>query len=133
MERTEEMIAADAEIDEGFHITRDELKASRERDADSAVEALDNRQRARLLTDRKYQREYYQRHQEALKAQHRAYYDEHREKINQKRRGKRQTEYEQLYQKAYYEENREIILVKKQIQSALNRAYRHLLEAEGEA
>lgn len=74
-EELAEMAAADAEIDADFELTKEEARASDERDAAAL-------QGSREAQDRQRNRRYYLAPREERKAKHRAYYWAHREKIS---------------------------------------------------
>ena len=70
-EELEEMAKADAEIEEEFVMTQEEIEASRRRDRDVKLDRMDNRERK-------------------ITAGQKAYYEANREKIAAERKAKRE-------------------------------------------
>ena len=89
-EDLEELRRADAELDETFCQTQEEIEASRARDRQAKLDAKDNR--ARKIAEN--QRAYREANREKIAENKRAYYEANREKIAENKR-------------AYYEANRE--------------------------
>ena len=89
-EELEELRIADAEIDEEFHETMDEIRESRSRDRAAKIDRMDNHGK-KIAAQRAAYRE---ASREKIAAQQAAYYEANREKIAAQRA-------------AYYEANRE--------------------------
>lgn len=135
-EEIESMRLADAEIEEDFCMTLEEITGSRERDEYALDGQLDFRNLRRLQYNRAYNKRYYAEHKAALQEKKRAYYAANRARDNERSAAWREknAEYEQTWQKAYYEENRPFILAKKQASAEVDRAYRRIMrEMEAEA
>lgn len=135
-EEIESMRLADAEIEEDFCMTLEEITGSRERDEYALDGQLDFRNLRRLQYNRAYNKRYYAEHKAALQEKNRAYYAANRARDNERSAAWREknAEYEQTWQKAYYEENRPFILAKKQASAEVDRAYRRIMrEMEAEA
>ena len=77
-EDLEELRRADAELDETFCQTQEEIEASRARDRQAKLDAKDNR--ARKIAEN--QRAYYEANREKIAENKRAYYEANREKHN---------------------------------------------------
>ena len=137
-EEIAEMALADAEIEESFCITLDEIDESRERDDYVLDGQLDFRDLHRMQYQREYNKRYYAAHKQELNERCRRYHAENREQENRRSaewRGKND-EYSKAWHKAYYEENRAYILLKKQLSAQVNKAYLEImreLEEAGEA
>ena len=76
-EELEELRRADAEIDENFRLTNEEIQASRKRDRESVVDRKDHR--GKKIAD--YQAAYREANKEKIAAQQAAYYEANKEKI----------------------------------------------------
>lgn len=74
----EELRRADAEIDENFRLTNEEIQASRKRDRESVVDRKDHR--AKKIAAQKAA--YYEANKEKIAAQQAAWKKENREKWN---------------------------------------------------
>ena len=133
-EEITEMALADAEIEENFCMTLEEIDESRERDDYVLDGQLDFRDLHRIQYQRDYNRRYYAEHKERLNEKNRRYHANHRERENQRSKEwrERNEEYEKNWQKAYYEENRPYILLKKQLAAQVNKAYREIMRETAE-
>ena len=89
-EELEELRRADAELDEEYSLTQEDIEFSRQMDREAKLDRLDNR--GRRIAD--YQAAYYEANREKIAAQKAAYYEANKEKIAD-------------YQAAYREANRE--------------------------
>ena len=76
-EELEELRRADAEIDENFRLTNEEIQASRKRDRESVVDLKDHRGKKIAAQ----QAAYYEAHKEKIAAQQAAYREANKEKI----------------------------------------------------
>ena len=137
-EEIEEMHLADAEIEENFCMTLDEIDDSRERDDYVLDGQLDFRDLHRMQYQRDYNRRYYAAHKKELNERCRNYHAEHRERENRRSEAwrRKNDEYAKTWHKAYYEENRAYILLNKQLSAQVDKAYREImreLEEAGEA
>ena len=92
-EEFEELRRADAEIDDEFHETMDEIRESRSRDREAKIDRMDNHKKkiaAQHAAYREANREkiaaqqaaYYEANREKIAAQHAAYREANREKYN---------------------------------------------------
>ena len=77
-EELEELRRADAEIDENFRLTNEEIQASRKRDRESVVDRKDHR--GKKIAD--YQAAYREANKEKIAAQQAAWFEKNREKWN---------------------------------------------------
>ena len=77
-EELEELRRADAEIDENFRLTNEEMQASRKRDRESVVDRKDNHGKKIAAQ----QAAYYEANKEKIAAQKAAWKKENREKWN---------------------------------------------------
>ena len=77
-EELEDLRRADAEIDENFRLTNEEIQASRKRDRESLVDRKDHR--GKKIAD--YQAAYREANKEKIAAQQAAWKKENREKWN---------------------------------------------------
>ena len=77
-EELAELAAFDAELDETYIQTQEEIEASRKRDRAAKLDSLDNKDRK--IAD--YQAAYYEANKEKIAAQQAAYREENREKYN---------------------------------------------------
>lgn len=77
-EELEELRRADAEIDENFRLTNEEIQASRKRDRESVVDRKDNH-RKKIAAKKAA---YYEANKEKIAAQQAAWKKENREKWN---------------------------------------------------
>ena len=77
-EELEELRRADAEIDEEFHETMDEIQESRSRDREAKIDRLDNHEK-KIAAQRAAYRE---ANREKIAAQRAAYREANREKYN---------------------------------------------------
>ena len=77
-EELEELRRADAEIDENFRLTNEEIQASRKRDRESVVDRKDRR--GKKIAD--YQAAYREANKEKIAAQKAAWFQKNREKWN---------------------------------------------------
>ena len=77
-EELAEMAAADAEIEENFCLTNEDLKRSRALDKEAVLGRKDNREK-KIAEN---QRAYYEANREKIAENQRAYYEANREKIN---------------------------------------------------
>lgn len=129
------MRLADAEIEEDFCMTLDEIEESKERDNNILDGQLDFRDLKRQQYNRAYNKRYYTENKAYLNAKCRNYHAENRTRENARSKAwrERNAQYEQTWQKAYYEENRPFILAKKQASTEVDRAYRRIMrEMEAE-
>ena len=94
-EEIEEMRRADEEIERDFRWTRDELAASRSRDAEATIFQKDTR--CRSIAE--YQRAYREANKDSIAEKQRAYYEANKGSIAEK-------------QRAYYEANKDSIAEK---------------------
>lgn len=129
------MERADREIEAGFRMTMQEIREARERDKFAAETELTDMEAERKRKDREYQRRYYREHRDALRENAAKWYRSHRkERIEREKAWQEQnTEYLKLYHAAYYDENRDRILARKQSEYAVEKAYKTImreLEAE---
>ena len=77
-EELAEMAAADAEIEENFSLTNEDLKRSRDLDKEAVLGSKDNREK-KIAEN---QRAYYEANREKIAENKRAYREANREKIN---------------------------------------------------
>ena len=77
-EELEELRRADAELDEEYRLTQDDIEFSRRMDREVKLDRLDNR--GRRIAD--YQAAYREANKEKIAAQKAAYYEANREKWN---------------------------------------------------
>lgn len=77
-EELEELRRADAEIDENFRLTNEEIQASRKRDRESVVDRKDNH--GKKIAD--YQAAYREANKEKIAAQQAALFKKNRDKWN---------------------------------------------------
>ena len=89
-EELEELRRADAEIDESFRQTQEEIRQSRARDRQAQLAAMEPEKRTKAILAAAYR----EANREKVKARRAAYYQANREK-------------EKAYQAAYYQANRE--------------------------
>ena len=94
-EEIEEMRRADEEIERDFRWTRDELAASRSRDAEATIFQKDTR--CRSIAE--YQKAYREANKDSIAEKQRAYYEANKDSIAE-------------YQKAYREANKDSIAEK---------------------
>ena len=129
-EEIAEMAIADAEIEEDFCMTREEMREACERDDYVLDGQLTFRELARKRYNQEYNRRYYAAHKDALKGAMAKRYVAHRDEERERYRRWREdnAEYCKDYQAAYYNENRAEILAKKQSAYEVNRAYRKIME-----
>ena len=92
-EELAEMARADAEIEESFCMTADDLRVSREIDREARMSDMDNANRDKIAEQ---QRAYREANRDKIAEQKRAYYEANRDKIAEQ-------------QRAYYEANRDKI------------------------
>ena len=81
-EEIEEMRRADEKIERDFRWTRDELAASRSRDAEATIFQKDTR--CRSIAE--YQKAYYEANKDSIAEKHRAYYEANKDSIAEKQR-----------------------------------------------
>lgn len=84
-EELEELRRADAEIDENFRLTNEEIQASRNIDRESVVDRKDNR--GKKIAD--YQAAYREANKEKIAARQAAWFERNREKWNAYQRERR--------------------------------------------
>ena len=77
-EELEELRRADAEIDESFRLTKEEMQASRKRDRESVVDRKDHR--GKKIAD--YQAAYREANKEKIADYQAAWFEKNREKWN---------------------------------------------------
>ena len=101
----EELRRADAEIDENFCLTNEEIQASRKRDRESVVDRKDNH--GKKIAAQKAA--YYEANKEKIAAQQAAYREANKEKIAAQQAAYREANKEKIadYQAAWKKENRE--------------------------
>ena len=106
-EELAEMARADAEIEESFCMTADDLRVSREIDREARMSDMDNAKR-RIAEQ---QRAYYEANRDKIAEQQRAYYEANRDKIAEQQRAYREANRDKIaeQQRAYYEANRDKI------------------------
>lgn len=134
-EEIEAMRLADAEIEAEFRMTLDEIEESRERDTEALDGQLDFRDLHRQLYNRSYNKRYYEKNREKLNCRCRAYHAANRERENRRSEAWREAnrDYSKTYQRAYYQEHQEDILLKKRLAAEVDRAYRAIMsETEAE-
>ena len=104
-EELEELRRADAEIDEEFVQTQEEIEASRQRDKQAKFDALDNK--GRKIAAR--QAAYREANREKIAAQQAAYYEANREKIAAQQAAYREANREKYnaYMREYMRKRRE--------------------------
>ena len=104
-EELEELRRADAELDEEYSLTQEDIEFSRQMDREAKLDRLDNR--GRRIAD--YQAAYYEANREKIAAQKAAYYEANKEKIADYQAAYREANKEKIadYQAAYREANRE--------------------------
>lgn len=130
------MAIADAEIEDDFCMTREEIAESMERDDYVLDGQLTFRDLARKRCNQAYQKRYYSEHKAALKEKMAKRYAKNRDAERERSRKwkEKNSEYVETYQKAYYRENREDCILKATLRGQVNRAYRKIMaemEAEG--
>ena len=106
-EELEELRRADAELDEEYSLTQEDIEFSRQMDREAKLDRLDNR--GRRIAD--YQAAYYEANREKIAAQKAAYYEANREKIAAQKAAYYEANKEKIadYQAAYREANKEKI------------------------
>ena len=92
-EELEELRRADAELDEEFSLTQEDIEFSRRMDREAKLDRLDNRGRRKAARSAAYR----EANKEKIAAQKAAYYEANKEKIAD-------------YQAAYYEANKQKLL-----------------------
>ncbi|MGM9584390.1 MAG: hypothetical protein ACI3V1_02520, partial [Faecousia sp.] len=76
-EELEELCRADAEIDENFHLTNEEIQASRKRDREAVIDLKDNHEKKIAAQKAAYR----EANKEKIAAQQAAYREANKEKI----------------------------------------------------
>ena len=129
MERTEDMIAADAEIEREFCLTVAEINASRERDGDVEHWRLDNAAREAKEKKRERAKKYYWEHRDTQRAKAKAYREQNRERIAERTNQwyVENREYAAQRQKSYREEHREEIALRRRLAYQVEKAYRKIM------
>jgi len=114
-EEIEEMRRADEKIERDFRWTRDELAASRSRDAEATIFQKDTR--CRSIAE--YQKAYYEANKDSIAEYQKAYREANKDSIAEYQRAYREANKGSIaeYQKAYYEANKDSI-------AEYHRAYR---------
>lgn len=134
-EEIEAMRLADAEIEQEFSLTLDEIAESKERDNYVIDGQLDFKDLRRQQYQRAYNKRYYTKNKERLNAKSKEYRADHKDEVRRKEAEwkRRNADYSKTYQKAYYNEKRELICIKKQGQYEVDKAYKKIMaELEGE-
>ena len=110
-EELEELRRVDAEIEESFLITNEELRESRKRDKAALLDRKDSRGKKIAAKNAAY----YEANREKIAAQKAAYYEANREKIAAQKAAYREANREKIaaQQAAYREANREKIAAHK--------------------
>ena len=107
-EELAEMARADAEIEESFCMTADDLRVSREIDREARMSDMDNAKR-RIAEQ---QRAYYEANRDKIAEQKRAYYEANRDKIAEQKRAYREANRDKIagymreYMRAYRKRKR---------------------------
>ena len=109
-EEIEEMRRADEEIERDFRWTRDELAASRSRDAEATIFQKDTR--CRSIAEK--QKAYREANKDSIAEYKKAYYEANKDSIAEKQKAYREANKDSIaeYQKAYYEANKDSIAEK---------------------
>lgn len=129
------MRLADAEIEQEFSLTLEEIAESKERDNYVLDGQLDFKTLRRQQYQREYNKRYYAKNKAYLNAKSKEYRAEHKDEVRRKETDwkHRNADYLKTYQKAYYNENRALICIKKQAQYEVNKAYKKIIaELEGQ-
>jgi DNA-binding transcriptional regulator YiaG len=103
-EELAEMAAADAEIEEKFALTNEDLSLSRDLDRAAQLEDMSTAQRKLA----EYKRAYYEANRDKVAEYKRAYYEANRDKVAE-------------YQRAYYEANRDKVAERQRAYREANR------------
>ena len=103
-EELEELRRADAELDEEFSLTPEDLQFSRQLDRDAKLDKLDNQGRRKAAQ----QAAYYEANKDKIAAQQAAYREANKDKIAE-------------YQAAYYEANKDKIAAQQATYREANR------------
>ena len=118
-EELEELRRADAELDEEYHLTQEDIVFSRQLDREAKLDRLDNRGRRSAAQKAAY----YEANREKIAAQQAAYYEANREKIAAQKAAYYEANREKIaaQQAAYREANREKIAAQKAAYREANR------------
>ena len=98
-EELEELRRADAELDEEYHLTQEDIVFSRQLDREAKLDRMDNRGRRSAAQKAAY----YEANREKIAAQKAAYYEANREKIAAQKAAwqKKNRDKYNAYQRAY--------------------------------
>ena len=134
-EELEELRRADAELDEEYTLSNEDIALSRSLDREAKLERLDNK--GRKIAD--YQAAYYEANKEKIAAQQAAYYEANKEKIAAQKAAYYEANKEKIaaQKAAYYEANKEKIAAQQAAWQKKNRekwnAYQRAYRAKKKA